>query len=166
MTIQGRNEVCITSARICAVPVWTASIRGSNHFHSRVSLSPDFSKDVETGQAHETTGKGWRKMGLEKDQKEKVVLVVDDDESIRRYLKVLLSSEGHRVVLAAGGEEAIAEVRKNGSPSLMLLDTMMPEIDGLETLRRIREIDKTLPVVVLSAMGQTRTVVHAMKMGA
>src|SRR5581483_9561369 len=61
---------------------------------------------------------------------------------------------------------AIAEVRKNGSPSLMLLDIMMPEIDGLETLRRIREIDKTLPVVVLSATGQTATVVRAMKMGA
>jgi len=105
-------------------------------------------------------------MGLEKEQREKTVLVVDDDASIRQYLKIFLLSEGYQVALAAGGEEAIAQLKKNGAPSLILLDIMMPEVDGLETLRRIREIDKTLPVVVLSATGQTATVVRAMKMGA
>lgn len=105
-------------------------------------------------------------MGLEKEQRERVVLVVDDDESIRQYLKVFLLSEGYQVLLAAGGAEAIARIKENGAPSLILLDIMMPEVDGLETLRRIREIDKTVPVVVVSAIGQTGTVVQAMKMGA
>lgn len=98
--------------------------------------------------------------------KEKWILVVDDEESVRRYLATFLASEGYRVASAEGGEEAITLLKRGISPSLVILDMMMPEMDGLETLRKIREIDKDLPVVILSAMGQTRAIVQAMKLGA
>ncbi len=105
-------------------------------------------------------------MNTEVGTKEKWILVVDDEESVRQYLAAFLASEGYRVLSAEGGEEAIALLKREISPSLVILDMMMPEMDGLETLRKIREIDKDLPVVILSAMGQSNTVVQAMKLGA
>lgn len=98
--------------------------------------------------------------------KEKLIMIVDDEESIRKYLEIYLSSEGYEVASADGGEEALTLIKQGSSPSLVVLDIMMPEMDGFETLRKIREIDKTLPVVVLSAIGQTESVVRAMKLGA
>lgn len=98
--------------------------------------------------------------------KDRLILVVDDDESIRRYLLTLLTSEGYRATSATRGEEAIALLKQGISPSLVILDIMMPQMDGIETLRRIREIGETLPVVILSAVGQTGTIVQAIKMGA
>lgn len=98
--------------------------------------------------------------------KEKHVLVVDDEESVRRYLATLLTSEGYEVSSAEGGEEAISMIKQQLSPSAVILDVMMPQVDGLETLRRIREMDEALPVIMLSAVGQTATIVKAMKMGA
>ncbi len=97
---------------------------------------------------------------------EKWILVVDDEESIRRYLETLLSLDGYQVASAEGGEMAIAQMKQGTSPALVILDIMMPQMDGFETLRKIREIDETLPVVILSALGQTDTIVRAMKMGA
>lgn len=98
--------------------------------------------------------------------KEKHILVVDDEESVRRYLATLLTSEGYEVSCAEGGEEAIGMIKQHLSPSAVILDVMMPRVDGLETLRKIREIDEALPVIMLSAVGQTATIVKAMKMGA
>ncbi|MBI3803110.1 MAG: response regulator [Nitrospirae bacterium] len=102
---------------------------------------------------------------MESEQK-KMILVVDDDPSIRHYLADLLSSEGYAVCLASGGEEALAQIKQKVSPDAVILDIMMPRVDGFETLRKIREIDKTVPIIVLSAIGQTGTIVQAVKMGA
>jgi DNA-binding NtrC family response regulator len=105
-------------------------------------------------------------MKTEVSSKEKLILVVDDEESIRGYLATLLSSEGYEVACAEGGEEAVAMIKQGISPALIILDIMMPRLDGLETLRKIHEIDNGVPVVMLSAIGQTGTIVKAMKMGA
>jgi len=105
-------------------------------------------------------------MKTEASAKEKLILVVDDEESIRGYLTTLLTSEGYEVVCAEGGEEAIEMIKQGVGPALIILDIMMPRMDGLETLRKIHEIDSAFPVVMLSAVGQTGTIVKAMKMGA
>ena len=105
-------------------------------------------------------------MNTEASAKEKLILVVDDEESIRGYLATLLASEGYEVALAEGGEEAVEMVKQGIGPALIILDIMMPRMDGLETLRKIHEIDADVPVVMLSAVGQTGTIVKAMKMGA
>jgi two-component system response regulator AtoC len=94
------------------------------------------------------------------------ILVVDDDESIRRYIVKLLSQGGYDVYAVASGKDALRELRAGQEFSLVILDILMPEMDGLETLSEIRKISKDLPVLMLSALGQTTIIVKAMKAGA
>ncbi len=82
------------------------------------------------------------------------ILVVDDDDSIRGYLTKLLSSSGYDILSAASGREAVQQVRAHDDLGLMLLDIVMPEMDGLETLNEIRKFAPDLPIVMLSALGQ------------
>lgn len=105
-------------------------------------------------------------MKTEASAKEKSILVVDDEESVRKYLRTLLTSEGYDVLCAEGGQEAVQIMKQGASPCLVILDVMMPQMDGLETLKRLHEWDEDLPVVMLSAVGQTGAIVKAMKMGA
>ncbi|MHB8621416.1 MAG: response regulator [Chloroflexota bacterium] len=80
------------------------------------------------------------------------VLVVDDDDTIRGFLAELLADEGYRVDTAANGQEALAALQ-SGRPDLILLDLMMPVMDGLTFRARQREMDgaSEVPVVVMSA---------------
>jgi two-component system response regulator AtoC len=94
------------------------------------------------------------------------VLVVDDDESIRSYLNHLLTSRGYAVESASSGAQAIARVASGFEPSVAIVDIMMPGMDGLEVLARLKGIASALPVIILSAVGQAKTVVEAMKIGA
>jgi two-component system response regulator AtoC len=94
------------------------------------------------------------------------ILVVDDDESIRRYIVKLLSQGGYDVYAVASGKDALQELRAGQEFSLVILDILMPDMDGLETLSEIRKISKDLPVLMLSALGQTTIIVKAMKAGA
>jgi len=79
-----------------------------------------------------------------------VVLLVDDDAAIRRTLTVGLELEGFELVCASGGRAALAAVEAV-APAVMLLDLTMPDLDGLEVLRRLREAGDDVPVCVLSA---------------
>jgi DNA-binding response OmpR family regulator len=81
------------------------------------------------------------------------VLVVDDDESIRKFLEVTLKAEGHEAFSAQNGEEAV-QLAKSELPDAILLDIRMPEIDGWEVLRRLRKDERTkkIPVIFLTAM--------------
>jgi class 3 adenylate cyclase len=90
---------------------------------------------------------------------EAVVLVVDDQATNRRLLDAVLSPHGYRVVSASSGEEALRLVDE-ASPDVVLLDIVMPGIDGYETCRRIRENPATavLPVVMITASGQQEKV--------
>jgi len=94
------------------------------------------------------------------------ILVVDDDDSIRRYIAKLLTQSGYDVITASNGKDAINELRTGTEVSLVILDILMPEMDGLETLSELRKISGDLPVLMLSALGQTNIIVKAMKSGA
>jgi excisionase family DNA binding protein len=82
---------------------------------------------------------------------EPVVLIVDDDERLREYVRVNLETEGYAVREAASAEEGL-RVLDEGTPDLVLLDVMMPEVDGWEMLRRVQERHGvgTIPVVMFS----------------
>ncbi len=94
------------------------------------------------------------------------VLVVDDNQGIRSYLAHLLESRGYEVDSAEDGRSGIALIEGGAAPDVVLLDIMMPGFNGVETLRRIREIDASLPVVMLSVIGDASTIVEAMQLGA
>jgi DNA-binding NtrC family response regulator len=94
------------------------------------------------------------------------ILIVDDEEGIRNYLKTLLKLKGYDVSTVSSGTEAIEYFSSNPPPSLVLMDILMPEVDGLETLKRLRKSEKELPVIMLSCIGETRTIVEAMRSGA
>ena len=80
------------------------------------------------------------------------VLVADDEAGIRLLVGALLEEAGHEPLLCDGGEEALAAFF-NGRPDIVILDIMMPKVDGYEVCRRIREADERVPVLFLSAKG-------------
>jgi len=93
------------------------------------------------------------------------ILVVDDEEAIVSSLSRILQDEGYEVSVAKSGAEALKSYMAD-PPELMLLDIWMPDMDGLETLRRIREIVPTAQVMVMSGHGSIETAVKAIKLGA
>jgi two-component system NtrC family response regulator len=93
------------------------------------------------------------------------ILIVDDDSSIRKVLGFILEESGYDVRSAASGDEAIGMIEKN-RPELVLTDIKMPGMDGIALLKRIKKIDDTIVVIVLTAFGTVETAVEAMKTGA
>src|SRR5216117_2939783 len=94
------------------------------------------------------------------------ILVVDDEESTRAFLSDFLGSRGYKVEAVATGEEAVARITRGDPPAVTLLDLLLPDIDGLEVLTRVKNANGSLPVIIMSAVGQTKTVVEAVKRGA
>ncbi|RIL00034.1 MAG: sigma-54-dependent Fis family transcriptional regulator [Proteobacteria bacterium] len=94
------------------------------------------------------------------------VLVVDDAEGIRTYLANLLELRGFQVDTAEDGRRALALLEAGANPDVVLMDVMMPGMDGLETLRRMHEAWPRLPIVILSVVGRASTIVQAMQLGA
>jgi len=94
------------------------------------------------------------------------VLVVDDAEGIRTYLANLLELSGYCVDTAEDGRSALALLDGGAAPDVVVLDVMMPGIDGIETLRQIRDRHGSVPVVMLSVVGKASTIVEAMQLGA
>jgi DNA-binding NtrC family response regulator len=92
--------------------------------------------------------------------------VIDDADGVRTFLANALELRGFDVDTAENGERALALLLGGAAPDVILLDLMMPGIDGLETLRRIRDRDESVPVVVLSVVGRAATIVEAMRLGA
>jgi DNA-binding NtrC family response regulator len=90
--------------------------------------------------------------------------VVDDEQNIRRMLVRVLSSEGFIVKEAINGLEALQRL-EDENYSLVLLDLKMPELNGIETLLKIREYDLNLPIIMMSAYGSITEAVEAMKLG-
>ena len=94
------------------------------------------------------------------------ILVVDDEPSMLGYMRTLLELDSHRVETASNGEAALQRVRRDPQPNVVILDLLMPGLDGLETLERMREVRPSLKVVMLSCVSDTRKVVQAIRLGA
>jgi len=94
-----------------------------------------------------------------------VVLLVDDDDAIRRAVGAGLELEGFRVVRASGGRAALAAA-ESVEPAVILLDLAMPDLDGLEVLRRLRSAGNDVPVCVLSARDDVDDRVRGLQAGA
>jgi two-component system KDP operon response regulator KdpE len=96
--------------------------------------------------------------------KNRKILVVDDEERMVRFIRLNLEHDGFQVLEAFRGAQAIDRLR-TGLPDLVLLDVMMPDIDGFEVLRMIREIS-TVPVIMLTAKSEEDDRVHGLELGA
>jgi two-component system, NtrC family, response regulator AtoC len=94
------------------------------------------------------------------------ILVVDDDKNTRDYLAAFLGASGYAVECLGSGDEAIERLAAGHSPSMILLDVMLPGKDGIEVLANVKAIHPSIPIIILSGIGQIKTVVEAMKMGA
>jgi DNA-binding response OmpR family regulator len=89
------------------------------------------------------------------ENKNRTILVVDDEESIRFLYREELEDEGYTVIVARDGEEALRKVRDD-SPDLVTLDIRMPGMDGIEVLQKLKERHKELPVIMSTAYGEYR----------
>ena len=94
------------------------------------------------------------------------ILLVDDEPGMLRYIKTLLEVDEYKVETASTGEEALERVQKGLHPDLVLLDLLMPGIDGLQTLEQLRQAYPGVKVVMLSCVSDTRKVVQAIRLGA
>jgi DNA-binding response OmpR family regulator len=95
------------------------------------------------------------------------ILVVEDEESLLKLESILLSSKGYSVTGVMDGKAALEEIKKN-RPDLVLLDVMLPEMDGFEVCRRIKEESETagIPVVMLTAKKSNQDIERGRQAGA
>ena len=93
-----------------------------------------------------------------------LIMVVDDDQDLAEMLGIVLTSSGFDVDLVSRGDEVL-EVFRNNPPDLVLLDVMLPGIDGIEVCRLIRK-ESMVPIVMLSAKGETQNIVRGLEAGA
>jgi len=96
------------------------------------------------------------------------VLIVDDDPTQRRLLETVVSRQGYDVEIAEGGEDAVAfmQSEKGNDISLILLDLVMPDLDGFEVLGQVKPRWPELPVIVLTAQSGIDVIVKVMQAGA
>src|SRR5713226_3346865 len=97
--------------------------------------------------------------------KEKI-MVVDDEPSIRKYLQTLLEVDGYEVTTLESGKEALERLSEGARPDFIILDVLMPEVNGLDTLRQMMKIDRSLNIIMLSCSNEVGTVVEAIRLGA
>jgi two-component system, OmpR family, KDP operon response regulator KdpE len=92
------------------------------------------------------------------------ILLVDDEERILNFLKAKLKSTGYEVIIASNGIEALQQI-KGKEPDVMVLDVMMPKMDGFETLKELRTFS-SIPVIMLSGRGEDSDKIKGLGMGA
>ncbi|MCK4654316.1 MAG: sigma-54-dependent Fis family transcriptional regulator [Candidatus Cloacimonetes bacterium] len=95
----------------------------------------------------------------------KTILVVDDNKNMQIILKNILSDEGYQITSFGNGKSVLKELEKN-IPDLILLDIRLPEMNGIDVLRKIKKIKEGLLVIMITAYGDIKTAVEAMKLGA
>jgi len=94
-----------------------------------------------------------------------VVLIVEDEPSIASFVSIYLKNAGYAVKAVATGSDALAQVASE-EPALVVLDLMLPDIDGIEVCRRLRSIDDRLPIIVLTARREELDIVEGFEAGA
>ncbi len=98
------------------------------------------------------------------DEERNYILIVDDEEAIRQFLRVALTSQGYTIAQAASGQEAISVVRSK-APDLVILDLVLPDMDGVEVTRQLRQWTQ-IPIIILSVKGSERDKIAALDAGA
>lgn len=93
------------------------------------------------------------------------ILIIDDDDQLRKSFERLLKEEGYHVMSAASGEEGLDVLNEN-MPDLVILDVRLPGMTGLETFNLIHQIEPKLPAIIMTAFGTTETAIEATKLGA
>lgn len=96
--------------------------------------------------------------------KSRMILVVDDEPRMIRFIRMNLELEGYQVIEAKNGIQALEQVRQH-LPDLVIMDVMMPEMDGFETLRMLREIS-TVPVILLTVKSDEEDRIRGLELGA
>src|SRR5215467_10682647 len=94
------------------------------------------------------------------------VMVVDDEPSIRKYLQTLLEVDGFEVETFNSGREAIKQISAGERPDFVILDVLMPEMNGIDALKELMQLDRSLNVIMLSCSNEVGTVVEAIRLGA
>lgn len=94
------------------------------------------------------------------------ILVVDDEQNIRRVLEAVLSREGHTVLTAENGKRGLEILSQDSSIDVLITDLIMPDMNGVELLASAREINPNIPVLMITAHGTIKSAVDAMKLGA
>jgi two-component system response regulator MprA len=107
--------------------------------------------------AHNAAHAEWKPMSI---------LVVDDEPAVRESLRRALELEGYEVELATDGDEAIARLGKTEQPDAVILDILMPRLDGLEVCRRLRSSGNSVPVLMLTARAEIDSRVAGLDAGA
>lgn len=92
------------------------------------------------------------------------ILLVDDEPLYLRLLKVNLESEGYEIITARNGEEAL-EIVSQSIPNLIIMDVMMPKMDGISACNRIRQFSN-VPIILLTALGEEQDRVNGLNIGA
>jgi len=98
------------------------------------------------------------------EQKDIRILLIDDENGFRRPMEFWLKAKGYQVTGAVSGEEGLMMIARE-RPSIICLDMKMPGMNGIETLRKIRENDKTLPVIMITAHGTPDDMKEAERLG-
>ncbi|MDR3645274.1 MAG: response regulator [Clostridia bacterium] len=96
----------------------------------------------------------------------KKIMLVDDAAFMRMMIKDTLKKNGYTEIVESGNGEQAVNAYTNEKPDLIIMDITMPVMDGLEALKRLKEMDNGVNVVMCSAMGQEAMVVDALKLGA
>lgn len=95
-----------------------------------------------------------------------MILLIDDEPHIRKYVSLILKSIGSPIIIEAGnGIEGVAAYQRE-NPDLVLLDVNMPQMDGLETLKKLKEIDPNCVVIMLTSIANRGTIEEAVQLGA
>ncbi len=93
------------------------------------------------------------------------ILLIDDEVDVQYSFRRIFADSGVEILTSSSGEEGLVKIRSN-KPDMVLMDVRMAGLSGLETLRKIRELDTKLPVIIMTAYGTTQTAIEAMKLGA
>ncbi|MFM7679959.1 MAG: response regulator transcription factor [Roseiflexaceae bacterium] len=94
-----------------------------------------------------------------------LIMVVDDEPGLRRLLNLLFSNAGYRVIESSSGPDCLAQLASN-APDLIVLDIMMPDMDGREVCQQLRNAKNMVPVLMLTARTQSRDIVMGLDCGA